>query len=513
MTERSLRVVAEAGVEVPEEQLGRLDAPAGNRNPYDVARDVADFIVKKNDPPELFRMGPAVVQLREDGTVASLDQDGGAGWLAYVAARVNFTVQVKDGTRLIAPPAAAMKIIPAIVVPELPQLDGVVNTPYMDGDGNVVASDGYHPGTQLVLRTRGMALPAVPATPTAQEVADAAALLTDDWLRDFPWAKPADMVNAIAGLLTVTGRPFFSLSPLFVVDASTPGSGKGLLVTTLLAIVTGESPEFMELPANGDEQRKKITAAMLAGKTVITWDESHIIAGRSLAMALTAETYSDRILGGNKLMSVRNRATQFSLGNNVQVWGDMKRRVVPIRLTPDDEHPELRSEFKHPNLGQWVRQNRGQLLAAALTIWRYWYVSGRPRCGVSLGSFERWAQCVGGALEAAALPGFLSHTADWLDSADDDAAEWAEHLAALRTRYEATKFTALDVASAHGMGQIEVPWFKRDADVPLYKALGYRYREFRDRRFGDFRLVQCGVSHGRTRWKVAIRGEAEELPE
>ena len=273
MTERSLRVVAEAGVEVPEEQLGRLDAPAGNRNPYDVARDVADFIVKKNDPPELFRMGPAVVQLREDGTVASLDQDGGAGWLAYVAARVNFTVQVKDGTRLIAPPAAAMKIIPAIVVPELPQLDGVVNTPYMDGDGNVVASDGYHPGTQLVLRTRGMALPAVPATPTAQEVADAAALLTDDWLRDFPWAKPADMVNAIAGLLTVTGRPFFSLSPLFVVDASTPGSGKGLLVTTLLAIVTGESPEFMELPANGDEQRKKITAAMLAGKTVITWDE------------------------------------------------------------------------------------------------------------------------------------------------------------------------------------------------------------------------------------------------
>ena len=62
-------------------------------------------------------MGPAVVQLREDGTVASLDQDGGAGWLAYVAARVNFTVQVKDGTRLIAPPAAAMKIIPAIVVP------------------------------------------------------------------------------------------------------------------------------------------------------------------------------------------------------------------------------------------------------------------------------------------------------------------------------------------------------------------------------------------------------------
>ena len=200
------------------------------------------------------------------------------------------------------------------------------------------------------------------------------------------------MVNVIAALLTMTGRHFFPLAPLFVVDASTPGSGKGLLVTTMVIIATGEPPRFMELPTDGEEQRKKITAAMLSGQTLITWDESHIIAGRSLAMTLTAEVYSDRILGGNKMMSVTNRSTQVSLGNNVQVWGDMKRRVVPSRLVPDVEHPEHRTGFKHPNLEQWVRENRGRLLSAALTIWRHWVATGRPGADISMGSFERWSR-------------------------------------------------------------------------------------------------------------------------
>jgi hypothetical protein len=142
----------------------------------------------------------------------------------------------------------------------------------------------------------------------------------------------------------------------------------------------------MELPADGEEQRKKITAALLAGHTLITWDESHVISGRSLAMTLTAETYSDRILGGNKLMSVRNRATQFSLSNNVQVWGDMKRRVVPCRLVPDVEHPEHRTKFKHPNLEQWC----GRTAESSSPRRSPSGATGTPRVAdVGMGSFER----------------------------------------------------------------------------------------------------------------------------
>jgi hypothetical protein len=176
-----------------------------------------------------------------------------------------------------------------------------------------VDSDGYNPGTRLVLHTGGFRIPAVAAAPAYEDVAQAVKLLTADWLGDFPFGSDADKANALAVLLTLTGRMFFALAPLFVIDASTAGSGKGLLVTTISLTATGEPPQVMELPADGEEQRKKITSALLAGHELIMWDESHVISGRTLAAILTAERYSDRLLGGNKMISVLNRFTQVAL--------------------------------------------------------------------------------------------------------------------------------------------------------------------------------------------------------
>jgi putative DNA primase/helicase len=482
---------------------GRLIVSAGNRNPVDVADDVAAHLLKNNEPPQLFSMNPAAVLLKDEGNLVPLDADG---WLAYVARRVTFTVPTRDGTgRIVPPPAAVMKMIPAVVIPELPPLDGVATTPYLDGDGTLVASDGYHPGTRLVLHVGGLSLPSISETPSAGEVKAAVELLSTEWLGDFPFAGPADKANAIAALLTLTGRPFFSLAPLFVADASTPGSGKGLFVTTLTLVATGEPPHFLELPADGEEQRKKVTSALLAGHALIAWDESHVIAGRTLAMILTAEKYSDRLLGGNKMLTVTNRFTQIALGNNVQVWGDMKRRVVPCRMVPDTGRPEQRTDFRHPDLEHWVRVNRSELLTAALTIWRNWVAKGRPKADVTMGSFDRWARTVGGALKAAGVPGFLSHTDQWLDNSDQDASEWQEHLADLHATYGETQFTALDVAQLAGNGRMTLPWFKRDADMPFAKALGYRYRAIRDRWLGDLRLVSPGMTNGRARWQVQTR--------
>ena len=126
--------------------------------------------------------------------------------------------------------------------------------------------------------------------------------------------------------------------------------GKGLLTNTTSIIVTGNVPDVMELSEVGEEQRKKITSALQSGQELMVWDESHVIAGRTLAAILTAERYSDRLLGGNKMMSAVNRFTMIALGNNVQVRGDMKRRVWPGRLVPDTAHPEHRDNFRNPDL-------------------------------------------------------------------------------------------------------------------------------------------------------------------
>jgi hypothetical protein len=481
----------------------RLVVKASNRNPVDVADDVAEHILAANDPPLLFSMSPAAVVLR-NGALVPLDPDG---WLLYVARRVTFTAPSRTGTQMVAPPAAVMKLIPSVVIPELPPLDGIATPPYLDRDGTVIAEDGYHPGTRLVLHSGGFKIPAVRAAPSDEDVAQAVKLLTVEWLGDFPFASLADKANAIAVPLSMTGRMFFALVPLFVFDASTAGSGKGLLAATISLIATGEPPQVMELPADGEEQRKKITSALLAGQELIMWDESHVIAGRTLAAILTAERYSDRLLGGNKLISVTNRFTQVALGNNVEVWGDMKRRIVPSRLVPDVEHPEHRADFRHPDLEQWARDHRGELLGALLTIWRNWIAKGRPEADTGMGSFERWSRTVGGALQAAGITGFRTNTAGWLSDSDDDDG-WADHLAQLRARWGDKWFTVADAADAVDAGYLKRPPLKRDPDKTLAQQLAYSYRKIREKWHGDLRLVRSdsrdSASGGRT-WSVIQR--------
>lgn len=482
----------------------RLVVRASQRNPVDIADEVTAYLLETNDPPQLFSMTPAAVILR-NGALIPLDADG---WLLYVARRVTFTVPSKNGTQMVAPPAAVMKLIPPVVIPDLPPLDGIATTPYMDHSGTVVADDGYHPGTRLFLHSGGFKIPPVSTAPSEEDVAQAVKLLAEEWLGDFPFASPADKANAIAMPLTMTGRMFFSLVPLFVFDASTAGSGKGLLAATISLIATGEPPQVMELPADGEEQRKKITSALLAGQELIMWDESHVIAGRTLAAILTAEKYSDRLLGGNKLISVTNRFTQVALGNNVEVWGDMKRRIVPSRLVPDTEHPEARTGFRHHDLEQWVRTHRGELLAALLTIWRNWIAQGRPEAPAGMGSFERWSRTVGGALQAAGIDGFRSNTAGWLSDSDDDDG-WRDHLDQLRTRFSDQWFTVAEVADAVEAAYLKRPPLKRDPEKTLAQQLGYGYRKIREKWHGDLRLIRSdsldSSSGGRT-WSVRKRG-------
>ena len=171
--------------ELDQDDKGRLIVKASHRNPVDIADEVAAYILTGNDPPQLFSMSPAAVTLK-NGALTPLDTDG---WLLYVARRVTFIVPSRNGTQTVAPPAAVMKLIPPVVIPELPALDGIVTTPYLDRDGNVVAADGYNQRTRLVLHSGGFTAPAVSAIPSEEDVAQAVKLLTEEWLGDFPFAS------------------------------------------------------------------------------------------------------------------------------------------------------------------------------------------------------------------------------------------------------------------------------------------------------------------------------------
>jgi putative DNA primase/helicase len=89
-------------------------------------------------------------------------------------------------------------------------------------------------------------------------------------------------------------------------------------------------------------------------------------------------------------------AACYSTGNNVTVAGDMLRRVVPVRLDPRCERPELRT-FEFDPL-RAVLENRGRYLSACLTIPLAYRAAGMPDKRPPLASFERWSDLVRSAL-------------------------------------------------------------------------------------------------------------------
>jgi hypothetical protein len=60
-----------------------------------------------------------------------------------------------------------------------------------------------------------------------------------------------------------------------------------------------------------------------------------------------------------------------------------------------DEFPEDRTDFQHPDLRTYVTNNRLDLLRDALTILRAWFVAGRPDMKLTpWGSFECWSEII-----------------------------------------------------------------------------------------------------------------------
>jgi hypothetical protein len=491
---------------------GRLIVATNDRNPIDPAREAAAHLIAGNDPSRLFKMGSkAAVEWNDDrGQLVALD-DG--GWLLHTADRVTFMGGAsKKGPAPIPAPFGIMRMIPSLVTRHLPPVDGIATTPYLAADGELIDTAGYDPGTRRILHAPGLALPPVPGQPTPDEVAAAVKLLTVDWLGDFPFTSDADLANMVSLLLTLTGRMFFALAPLFILDASTAGAGKNLLATTVSLIATGTDADVMMLPDDGKEQRKKVTTALMEGRELIVWDESHTIAGRTLAAILTAERYSDRILGGNKMMTVDNRFTQLALGNNVLVRGDLRRRSWPARLVPDTEHPEHRDGWRHPYLAEWVREHRADLLAAVLVIWRNWIAEGRPEADITVGSFEKWARTVGGALAAAGIAGLGGNVTEWLSFSDDDADDgWSAYLARLARHFVGRRFTTADVAAAVTAAFVPAPPCKYDPDKPLPAQVAYAFRGQREKWHDGRSLVRSPRRDSETgtyTWTIRERSPA-----
>jgi hypothetical protein len=274
-------------------------------------------------------------------------------------------------------------------------ITGIVEAPMMLASGEIVQTPGYDTKTGFVYAP-SIDFPTVPELPTPEQCKAASELLSEIWA-EFPWAGEADLSVVVALFLSILCRPSFGDVPAFALDATTPGSGKGLALDSASVLATGRRANKQTYAYDAVEQEKILGAMAMRGASLIAFDDiKDPFGGSPLCKVLTCGgANSFRVLGKSEAPDLPWHAIITVTGNNIQLMGDIPRRVIMSRLEPNVENPALLSGWKHHPLLDWCAEIRAQAVVAALTIARAWWLAGKPSGGCStLGSFEAWAAVV-----------------------------------------------------------------------------------------------------------------------
>ncbi len=399
-----------------------------------------------------------------------------------------------------------------------PGLLNITECPIVRPDGSIFRSAGYDPATRLYYVPQpGFTMPDVPDSPTPEEIIAARKLLAEPFL-DFPFADEASRANMMGLAITPPLRSIIEgCVPLAAIDGAAAGTGKGLAAQVACVIATGKEKAVMTAPGDEDEWCKKITATLLSGASLLLIDNVEgELKDPSLAALLTTKWWEDRRFREHAKYTLPNLLTPIATGNNLMLGGDIPRRCYWIRMVAATSRPWERTGFTHPQLIAWVKENRGRLVAAILTLARAWFVAGKPKGKKALGSFEDWSLTIGGVLENAAISGFLGNLEELYKKADASESQWENFLDALAAEHkkaEKDTFTTADLIA-------ELKWnadlkkalpdhvaFDEKAERGYQTKLGMQLSKRDGKRFGKYGIhleKETGAKGPVTKWKIVL---------
>ncbi len=486
------------------------------REKVSLALDAMDRANRTSSLPRFFQQTGLLVRLRhtDDGGVRTepLRPDALRGELARVADWVRTT---PSGKNPIDPPPSISRDILALPRWDFPRLRRVATVPYFSRAGRLIATPGYDRDEGVLLHLPPkLVIGDVPERPSVADVDLAKRLILEELFGDFPFSGDADRAHALGALLYPFVREIIdSPLPLHVVDAPTPGTGKGLLAQAIVLVSTGAYPGVVSEKDDNEELRKTITALLLEGASAVVIDNVTRKLGQvSLAALLTARTWRDRLLGKSKTVEVPNRTLWIVTGNNVAMNDEMARRSVRIRLDAGVEEPWHRQGFRHDPLLEWADEHRGELVWAALVLVANWLARGaEPFTERTLGSFEVWARVIGGVLRDAGIEGFLQGRQRMHSEADRDSASWAAFFEAWWREYGDRPMTAgeLLAVAEDALPEVIGNGSDRSRSTRLGLALGRkRGRVFAGLRFQEIDTTD-DCSRSRTAWSLlSVASEA-----
>lgn len=492
--------VPPAGVSVPRIDVGNQDLRVTTPQAWAALKQA------NGQEPRLFRHGgaPRRIELDEDGQPVLADLN--ADRMRYELARAaEFVAHTVDGVRIVYPPKPIILDVLATPNPDLPALVGLTECPTFAADGTLQTRRGYHPaGRVYCFAPDALTRITVPAVPTINDVTDAKRLLFDDVLIDFPFKEQSDRANAVAMFLLPFVRDLIAgETPLHVVEAPKPGSGKGRLIDALLRPSCGKRVMSFVQCEDDAEWRKAITTALRAGPPAILVDNvTKPLESGVLSSALTKPVWDDRLLTTNIAVKLPIRCIWLTTANNPVFSNEMSRRSISIRLDPSVERPWEREDFKHPDLLEWVETHRARIVRAALVLVQSWLAAGRPAfSGKPLGSYEAWARTMGGILEHAGIDGFLGNLRRFYDQTDTETAVWRGFVQAWWDQHQTTGKTTAELLPL-AVECDGFDWGRADSDHGRRVVLGKLLRAKLDSVFGDYRITSTGTIQRANVWML-----------
>ena len=214
---------------------------------------------------------------------------------------------------------------------DIRQLETVSETPLFRADGTILQTPGYDAASGILYEP-ATEFPPIPEHPSLSDAQRALKRLCEPW-NDVPFASKTDLAVVVALTLTPLARHAFrGPTPLFAIESNTRGAGKTLTADASGIISTGRQLARASAPTDNDEARKLITSVVLAGERMVLLDNiGEMFGWPALDAALTGSTWSDRILGANRMLVDAPLTTVWVVtGNNMMFRADVVRRTLPL---------------------------------------------------------------------------------------------------------------------------------------------------------------------------------------
>lgn len=393
--------------------------------------------------------------------------------------------------------------------PELPTLAGFTDAPIVTLEGRLIDQHGYDAPAHLFQASDNISGYTSPPTAPSREDAKGGMEVLLNLIKDFPFISYEDRAAMLAGILTGLLRRVLPAAPLFAITAPTAGTGKTLLANSIAVIATGRRSSVLSLGHDEAETEKRLGGVLMAGDACIVLDNiERSLKGDLLCQVTTQPFVRLRPLGASAMVSVPTHSTIVATGNNLSPVGDLKRRVVMIRVDANQERPEQR-RFARDHLED-VFSRRGELIRAALTIPLAYLAAGAPAIdGLHpQGGFEQWDRMVRRPLVWLGLPDPLK-TSEGLRDQDPDIEGMRLLIGAWQAVFKDKATTVAEVVAV-GMDAERKHHELYDAlqlicrEKPNSIRLGYWLRSHRDRIVDGIQIKQAGRDeHTKSaRWQV-----------